>query len=159
MIQHINSPPDSPCQAEPDTRSEMRGDNRTLTELIKELRDETTDLMRQEVELAKTETSEKAAKLARNIAYTAIGVLIAYAGLMFLLWAATYGLMIALNEAGVSENVSPWLAPLITGLIVTGIGVGFLIKSAATLKNETLMPERTMRSLEENKQWLTAKLT
>jgi hypothetical protein len=83
-------------RAESQTRTEFRAsepraasrDGRSMVELLKELRDETVTLMRQEVALAKVELSEKAVRYGRNIAYLAIGGLILYAGLLFLLAAA-----------------------------------------------------------------------
>jgi hypothetical protein len=157
MIQP-NLPEDPATEAEPRVGRTAEHDSRPLAELVRELRDETTDLLRQEVELVKAETTEKASRIARNLTYMAAGGLIAFGGLMFLLWAVTYGLMIALGEGGVSQDIAPWLAPLITGLILAILGGAFMAKAAATLGSESLMPRHTLRSIQENKRWLTAKL-
>lgn len=133
-------------------------DGRSLTNLIKELRDETTTLMRQEVALAKTEMSEKMSRISRNATYLAIGGGIAYAGLLLLIMAAAAGLYVGLVAADVSHMTAGWLAPVIVGAIVAIIGYVFLQKGLSTLKHESLIPERTKESLQQDKEWVKEKV-
>ena len=56
-----------------------------ILDLVKSLRDDTTGLIRDEVALAKTEIGEKIATASRNVGYLAVGALVAYAGVIFLL--------------------------------------------------------------------------
>lgn len=133
-------------------------DGRSITGLIKELRDETTTLMRQEVALAKTEMSEKLSRLTRNVTYLAVGGGIAFAGLIILLMAAAAGTYVALLAAGLSHMTSGWLAPLIVGGIVAVLGYAFVQKGLSTLRHESLVPQRTKESLEHDKQWLKEKV-
>ena len=128
-------------------------DDRSITDLLKELRDETTTLLRQEVALAKTEMSEKAAKAARNAAYAGAGTLMIYLGVLFGLAALTVGLAIVLGQWRLGWQAW-WLAPLIVGVSIGVIGCAVTAKGVRTLKRQSLVPEKTVGSLQEDKQWL-----
>ena len=127
--------------------------------LIRELRDETTTLLRQEVALAKTELSEKASLVGRNSIYLAVGGLVAYAGLIFILHSLVGLLLVGLLRAGLSEGVATWLAPGIVGLVVAGVGYALVQKAKSTLSRESLAPEKTIQSLKEDKQWTQEKFS
>ena len=127
-------------------------------QLLKELSLESRDLVQQEIALAKAEMSEKASRVGRNIAYLAVGGLIAYAGFMVLLLAASWGLREALNET-MPDNIAMWLAPLIVGFVVAIVGYILVQKGITTLKNTSLAPRQTIQSIRENKQWLQDRMT
>jgi uncharacterized membrane protein len=150
-------PPDVHTQHRFGTEHEHNG--RSATELVKDLRDEVTHLIRKEIELARVEISEKTSRMTRNAAYLATGGAIAFAGLIILLMAASAGLYVGLWAAGLSHATSGWLAPLIVGLIVGIIGYGFVQKAISTFKREPLMPERTRESMEHNKDWIKEKVS
>jgi uncharacterized membrane protein len=134
-------------------------DGRTLTDLLKELRDESIRLLRQEFALAKTEVSDKAARTGRNVGYLAGGGLIAFAGALVLLMAVVVGLYVALTALGLSHATAGWLSPLIIGGIVTAIGYILVQKALTTLKNEPLAPERTVETIQDNTQWIKEKVS
>jgi uncharacterized membrane protein len=129
-----------------------------LADLLKTLRDDTTTLLRQEVALAKTEASEKAAKLGRNAAYIAAGAFVALLGAIFLLMALTALLAVLLQKMGLSAAHSAWVAPLIVGAVITLVGYVLIKKGLDTIKRESLKPEKTIESLREDKQWLQNKV-
>jgi len=129
---------------------------RTIPELLRELRDETTTLLRQEVKLAKTEMTEKATTVGRNIAYLAVGGMVCFSALIILLMAASAGLTVLLSTIGAEEH-SAWLAPLIVGVLTAIIGYALIQKALATLKNESLVPQDSVQSLKEDKEWLKTK--
>ena len=133
--------------------------NRSVVDLVKELRDETSELLRKEVELARVEISDKVAHVSRNVAYLAVGALILYAGLLILLVAASAGLYVGLVAAGLSHYVSGWLAPLIIGAVVAAVGYAFLQKAISTLKRESLVPRQTVESAKETKDWIQEKVS
>ena len=132
--------------------------NRSIPELFRRLRDETTNLFRQEVELAKAEAGEKASRVGRNVGYLAVGGLVAYAGLIFLLLGLSRLILVGLLQAGVSENVATWVAPMIVGVLVAAVGSAFIQKADSKLKREHVAPQKTMESLQENKEWLKQKI-
>lgn len=132
--------------------------DRTLTDLLKTLRDQFSTLLRQEVDLARTEMSEKGARVGRNVAYLAVGGLIAYAGLLFLLLAIQQVLALGLRAAGAETNAQ-WFSALIVGLVVAVIGYAFVQKGISTLRRERVTPSKTAQSLQENKQWIKERAT
>lgn len=130
---------------------------RSIADLVKDLRDETTTLLRQEVELAKTEMSEKASKAGRNIAMAVVGGAIAHLALIFLLLAATGAIDTGVETTDLARH-SDWIAPLAVGLIVGGLGAILLMKAKSGLTNINPKPEQTIRSLKEDKQWAQRKV-
>lgn len=137
--------------AGPDGRGE------SIADLIKDLRDEAMLLVRQEVALAKTEISGKVARILRNTTYAIAGALVAFVGLIFILQAATVGIGIGFLEAGLTETQSLWASPLILGVIVAIIGAVLISKGIAAVKNESLVPKKTVQSLKNNKEWIQNK--
>src|SRR3954469_13675661 len=92
--------------------------DRSLGELFADLAHESSTLVRQEIELARAELSDKAASFARDVAFLAIGGAVLYAGLLAVLAA----LIIVLGSAGVPW----WLSALLGGIIVLGVGYGLI---------------------------------
>jgi len=131
--------------------------DRSLGELLKELSTETSDLLRKEVELAKTEFSEKASRVGGDVGAIAMGGAMALAGGLALMLAAVYGLT-ALLDTFLPLGVAVWLAPLIIGGVLVLLGYGRIKKAMDDLKNTSLAPRQTTQSLQENKQWLKAKI-
>jgi hypothetical protein len=125
----------------------------SFARLLKDLTSDSRTLIQKEIELAKAEMSEKASRVGRNIGYLAVGALVAFAALLTLLGAASYGLMEALDER-IPASVAIWLAPLIIGVIVAIVGGALISSALSTLRNEGLTPRKTLNSLQENKQWL-----
>jgi hypothetical protein len=129
----------------------------SLGHLLKDLSAETTTLLKQEVELAKTEMGEKASRVGTNLGAVAVGGAILFAGALALLFAAVNGLTEILNHF-VSITVAAWLSPLLLGIVLGAIGYGRVKKALATLKQESVTPRRTTQSLQENKEWLKSKI-
>jgi hypothetical protein len=134
-------------------------DRRSVIQLVKDLRDEMTDLLRQEVALAKSEMGEKYSRTLRNIAYLVIGGVILQAGLVVLLLAGAAGAYAGLVSADFTHYTAGWLGPLAVGSVVAIIGYALLQKALSTLKNETLVPEETVASLTRTKNWAQEKVS
>lgn len=133
-------------------------EDRSIAGLFKALRDETATLFKQEVALAKTEMTEKATCVARNVAYLAVGGLVAYAGVLFILLGLSALLSWGLAAAGLSQAMAFWLGPIIVGIVVGIIGFVLVQKGRATLTQASLKPEKTIQSLQEDKAWTQQKL-
>jgi tetrahydromethanopterin S-methyltransferase subunit G len=120
-------------------------DDRSLGELFSELTRETTTLVRQEVALAKTEMSQRAGRVGKDIGYLFAGGAVLYAGFLALVAAAIIGL----GQLGVPW----WVSALIVGIVVAAIG-GFLVNNGLNnLKREDLAPRETLETLKEDTQW------
>lgn len=133
-------------------------DDRSLGQLLKELTHETSTLLRQEVDLAKTEMSEKASRVGANLGSLAVGGGVALLGALALLAFAIYGLQALLRQF-MDPDVAVWLAPLIIGVVLAAIGYSLIKKALETLKRESITPQRTTQSLQENKEWLKEKIS
>ena len=120
-------------------------DDRSLGELFSELTRELTALVRQEVALARTELTQKATTVGKNVGFLAAGGAVAYAGFLALLAA----LIIGLGQLGLPW----WLSALIVGLVVAGIGYLLVQKGLTALKQLNLAPEQTIATLKEDKEW------
>jgi Putative Actinobacterial Holin-X, holin superfamily III len=134
-------------------------EDRSIVDLLKELRDETTELLRKEIALARVEITDQASKAVRNLAYVAVGGLLLYAGLLVLLVAFAGGIYAGLVAAGLSHYIAGWLAPLIVGAIVSGIGYIILQKGISTLSRESYVPKQTIQSAKETKEWVQEKVS
>ncbi len=131
---------------------------RTTRTLLSDLRAEVTALFRQEVALARQETSEKARTAVRNTASIATGGGVAFAGLVFLLLAATGGLFVWLWQA-MAWYHALWLSPLIVGAVVALVGYIMVAKGKHTLRKQSMVPRKTVDTMRENKQWLKEQTT
>ena len=146
-----------------DTRREhtaqppVDSDPRSIGDLMRELRDESTALFREEIALAKTEISEKTSRFARNAFLLAAGAAVAHLGLIFLLLAASAGLSRFYDSLGIWFH-GDWIAPLVVGLIVGIMGTIMLTKAKRTLSNTSLVPDRTVETLRDDKNWVKEKV-
>jgi len=134
-----------------------RKDERSIGQLLKELTHETSTLLRQEVDLAKTEMSEKASRVGTNLGSVAVGGAVALLGAIALVLAVIYGLGAILNNF-LSPETASWLAPLIVGGVLAAVGYSMIKKALDVLKRESLTPKKTTQSLQENKEWLKSKM-
>lgn len=135
-----------------------RAEVKPIGDLFKSLRDEITTLFRQEVQLVKTETAEKAHAYSRSSTILAIGGALAFAALIVILIGLGYGVTALLTLAGMSMFYAAWLGPLIVGVVAAIIGYVMIRRGVNSLKRESPVPERTIRSLQENQQWVKHKL-
>jgi membrane protein len=129
-------------------RMSTNTDARTLGEMFAELSRETRTLVQQELELAKTELTEKASAMGKGAAFIVGGGLIAYAGLLAIV-AALVLILIAMG-------LPPWAAALVGGLLAAGIGYLLIRSGLAALQPQALAPRKTIDTLKEDAQWLKA---
>jgi len=125
-------------------QQQMRSD-RSLGDLFGDLSKETTTLVRQEVALAKTELTQKATQVGKDVGFLAIGGAVAYAGFL----AIGAAVIIALAALGLPW----WLSALLVGLIVAGIGYYLVQKGLSEMRRADLTPRQTMETLKEDAEW------
>jgi hypothetical protein len=135
-----------------------RKEDRSIGQLLKELTQESSTLLKQEVNLAKTEMSEKASRIGANLGEVAVGGAVALLGAIALLLFAVNALASLLSKL-MSPGIAVWLAPLIVGAVLAGVGYSLIKKALATLKQESITPQKTTQSLQENKEWLKEKIS
>lgn len=131
-------------------------DGRSVGTLLRELTREGRTLIEQEVELAKTEISEKLDTFQQNTVQAVIGGVIALGGLMALLWAINMGLTALLAEV-LSAEVAVWLSPLILAAVFGIVGYSMINNATNSMKEEGISPRRTTRTLKDDKEWVQQK--
>jgi drug/metabolite transporter (DMT)-like permease len=127
-----------------------RKDERSIGELFGDLAKETSTLVRQEVQLAKTEMTQKVSAVGKDAGMIAAGGFVAYAGLLALI--AT--LIIALGQLGVPW----WLASLIVGVVVAAVGYFLIQKGINAIKATNMAPQQTIQTLKEDRQWASEQM-
>lgn len=130
------------------TSSDPRTDElheRPVGELLKQLANETTTLVRQELELAKAEMRDKAGKA--GLGFGMWGA----AGVTALLAAGALTAFLILALDGAMPN---WLAALIVGLVYAAIaGVLYLLGKRRVQEAGSPVPEQTIETVKEDVQW------
>ncbi len=125
-----------------------------IGDLLKQLRDDTTTLVRDEISLAKTEMSEKVSLFSRNAAYLIAGALTAYAGLIVILIGLGWILAEAFIQTQVNPRTANFLGMAIVGVVVGVIGLLIVMKAINAFKKETLVPHKTIDSLKHDKEFV-----
>jgi uncharacterized membrane protein len=119
---------------------------RSIGELFGQLSQDMTLLVRQEIQLARTEMSEKLSRLAANLISVAAGGFVAYLGGLALVAAV----ILALRDLA---NISLAVSALIVGAILAVIGWVMLQRGLKEMKRVDLAPRRTVETLKDDVQW------
>lgn len=128
-------------------QSQSGKDDRSLGELFGDLTRETSELVRQEVALAKTELTDKATKVGKDLGFLAAGGAVAYAGFLALVAAVIYFLAEVVN-------LPLWVSALAVGLVVAAVGYFLIRKGLDALKQVDPVPQQTVQSLQEDAAWV-----
>jgi uncharacterized membrane protein YqjE len=123
----------------------------TLGELVMGLTDDITTLVRKEVELAKTELQENIKEGAAAGGMIAAGGMVAYAGLILVLIA----IAIALGQWW--DNL--WLATLVVGIVTLLLGWAIFNGGKNQLKDVSLVPRKTISSVNRDAKVVKEKLS
>jgi uncharacterized membrane protein YqjE len=123
----------------------------SLGDLVMGLTDDLTTLVRKEVELAKAELQENIQQGAKAGGMVGAGGMVAYAGLLFILAA------IAIVLGQWWNNY--WLGAAVTGLVTGLIGWFILNNGLNQLKQVSLVPHKTISSLESDAKMAKEKLS
>lgn len=120
-------------------------EERSLGELFGQLSQDMSLLVRQEVQLARTELSAKISDATGNVVKIAAGGFVAYIGALALVTA----LILGLADAG----IKPWLSALIVGIVLAGVGYFLLRRGQQQLTNMNITPTRTVETIKDDIQW------
>jgi putative superfamily III holin-X len=137
----------------------MTNEQPSIVDLLKNLRDDTTTLVRDEISLAKTEINEKIATTSRNVGYLAVGALVAYAAVILILQGISLLLRDLFILQGMNQASASLLGFLIVGAVVGVVGAVLIVKASNTLKKEPLTPTKTAETLKEDKEWVQNKVS
>jgi uncharacterized membrane protein YqjE len=122
------------------------GDQReSFGELLGQLANNSAALVRDEIALAKQEMAEKVSSFRTGVVTIAVGGVVALLGVLALIAAAIIGL---------AHYMDAGLAALIVGVVLALIGGIIAFVGIGRLKRTSLKPEKTIETLEEDKEWL-----
>jgi Putative Actinobacterial Holin-X, holin superfamily III len=119
--------------------------DQTLGDLFGKLASDTSNLVRQEVTLAKVELTQSARETGRNLANLVIGGAIAYAALLTIVASAIMLL---------GQVMPGWSAALLVGLLIAGIAWLLVSKALAALRDTDMTPRNTVETLKEDAAWV-----
>jgi len=120
-------------------------DDRSLGELFADLSRSLSTLIRQELELARTEMTARATSLSGGAAMVGVGGALIYA--------AVFGAMAVVILGLVELGLAPWLAALVVTIIVAAVGGLLVVSGQNALKRTDLVPRRTIETVREDADW------
>ena len=120
-------------------------ENRPLGDLFGDLATEMSNLVRQEVALAKVEVAQKVKYVGRNVGYLVVGGAVAYAALLAIL----AGIIMLL-----ARYLPHWGAALLIGVVVAIVGWLLIGKALMALQQAELTPRETVETLKEDATWM-----
>ena len=130
----------------------------SLGSLVRELAAESRDLVQLEMELAKAETRETLEVYTRNLGAIVVGGALLLAALFMAVVVINRGLT-ALLAGWLGVEVAVWLAPLVLTVALAGIGWATIQKGRRAIREESLVPEKTIDTLKQDKRWAERKVT
>lgn len=131
---------------EPKEPANLPTPQKSLGELFADLSTQISALVRQEVQLAKTEITAKVGGLAKGAAFLGVAAFMGIAAFFVLLLAAIYALSLVLPS---------WAAALIVAVVLLIIaGIAAFIGLGTLKKATPPLPEKTIETLKETPQWL-----
>ena len=132
--------------------------DRSVGGLVGGLLDEGRGLIRDEIQLAKTETSEKLAALGKDMVPFGIAAGLGLAAFLMLVTAINHGLTALLAQV-MDLEVAVWLSPLLLA-VAFGIAASSYVKRGKTaLRNENLSLTKTKATLQEDKRWIKEQMS
>ncbi len=122
-------------------------DERTFGQLMGQLSQDMTLLVRQELQLAKTEINEKISRAMGNVASVATGGLVSWAGAL----ALVAGIILVLSQV---VGLPAWLAALLVGAVLGITGFVMVRGALRQLKRIDPTPRRTVKTIEDDIEWV-----
>lgn len=127
----------------------MERDDRPLSELLRNLVDQLSSIIRHEIGLARAEMSEKASKAGSGVAMLAMALVLGIGAVVILLGAGV---------AALSNVMEPWISALIVGGAAALVAALMAAKGKSNLKPGNLAPSRAMHSVQADTQLVKEKV-
>ena len=127
---------------------------RSLGELLRDLAHGSADLLRHEVRLARIELTAIVSNVGRGTAFVALGGVLLLLGSLSL----ASGFVLLAGDQWLPRD-RYWLAALVIMVITGAIAAWFVRRGLTQLSPSQLMPDQTVQTLREDKEWLKQQLT
>jgi drug/metabolite transporter (DMT)-like permease len=130
------------------TKEVPRGEP-SVAELLGALARDTSILVRQEVQLASKEVTDKTLRAATAGTAILAGGAIVHAGLIALMAAVIVGL---------GNSIPVWLSAVLVGLVAAGAGYALMQRGVKALKAFDASPQQTIKTLKDDAVWAKEQL-
>lgn len=124
-------------------RRARQADGPSIGELINDLSQDVTLLVRQEIQLAKVEMQQKLTRITTDLASLVAGGVVATLGGLALTAAV---ILLLIGPVG----LSPWLAALIVGAVLGVTGLVLVRRGVTDLKRTDPTPRRTLDTIRDD---------
>src|SRR5881227_1507902 len=119
----------------------------SIPRLLSEARDQTQLFVREELELAKAELSEKAGRYRSAGTQLGVGAFVAYAALLVLLGGLAQLLSFLLQSIGLDLFPSRSAGFGGIGLLVIAVGTVLVLKGVKSFSKQSVSPEKTLYTI------------
>jgi len=126
---------------------------RSMGSLLRDLAEGSATLVKNEVRLARIEVAGMLRAVGAGTAEIAVGGVLALLGVLALFT----GFVLLPGDQWLRDRY--WLAALIVTLVAGGVAAWFAKQGLALLSPQRLVPDETIASLKEDKEWLKHPLT
>ncbi len=126
-------------------RREVQTEEASAAELVKQLSEQTSQLVRQELELAKAELSVKGRRAGMGAGMFGGAGVFGFYGL---------GALVAAAILGLATGLAAWLAALIVAAVLGAVAAGLALQGRAKVSQATPpVPEQATESVKEDVRW------
>jgi hypothetical protein len=122
-------------------------DTTPLSELVGGLVADVTGLLRKEIDLAKTEASEKLSRALNGIEVLIVGLVLAIGAVGVLLSAIVQGLAAFLVTQGIAQPTANAIAALLVAIVIGGIAWAMVSRGISALRATNMKLDRTATSI------------
>ena len=138
---------------------EKRDDERRdLPALVEKLGGDLANLFDQKLALLKIEVREEVEEYVRGSILIGAGAIVAGIGFALLNIALAFAVSVLFVNTSLSQPAKYALGFVITGIAYLVIGAAVVVLARNRLAKQGLVPKRTVRELEKDKQWLQREL-
>ena len=136
---------------DPDSLSGRSADtSNTLGDTVTGIIEDVQNIVRGEVQLAKTEIKEDVGKLGKALGMIGAAAFLALVGFIFLMLGVTYLL---------NKSLEMWISAGIVGLALLIIGAIIGVIGKNQMQDANMVPDKTIDSLKEDKEWASHQIS
>jgi len=118
--------------------------NERFVSLVGDLQTDIKNLIKKEIELAKTEMSEKFKVLGRNLAFMGAGAIVGLMAVFLLLLGLGAIIAQLLQKADVTPGTAYFVSYMGLGVVLIVVGYGLIHKALTAFSNLSLTPEKAL---------------
>jgi uncharacterized membrane protein YqjE len=119
--------------------------SRSITQILQEIVNRISEIIRSEVRLVKTEIRQDIGDYVKAGSFLVLAGVLACFALGFILLGAVFAF---------ETIVPPWLAAVLVGVLVGIVGTALFFIGRKRIRIASLRPDKTLQTLEDNVSWI-----